>query len=74
MKIFHNWHTQEEGDARSWSALEFLHYATHGDDGPQVSGPVPRNHATGGPRKYLNVEMRCARTFPGQRIEMTNTS
>ena len=31
-KIFHNWHTQEKGDARSWSAPEFLHYATHGED------------------------------------------
>jgi arylsulfatase A-like enzyme len=26
-KIFHNWHTKEKGDARSWSAPEFLHYA-----------------------------------------------
>src|SRR5687768_4295374 len=47
-KIFHNWHTKEKGDARSWSAPEFLHYATHGDDGPAVTGEVPKNHATGG--------------------------
>ena len=24
-KIFHNWHTAEKGDRRSWSADEFLH-------------------------------------------------
>jgi len=29
-KIFHNWHTREHGDPRSWSAPEFLHYANHG--------------------------------------------
>ena len=40
-KIFHNWHTKEHGDPRSWSAPEFLHYANHGDDVPQVSGPLP---------------------------------
>jgi iduronate 2-sulfatase len=34
-KIFHNWHTVEKGDARSWSAPEFLHYANHGADSPQ---------------------------------------
>jgi iduronate 2-sulfatase len=34
-KIFHNWHTEEKGDARSWSAPEFLFYANHGDDSPQ---------------------------------------
>ena len=45
-KIFHNWHTQERGDPRSWSAPEFLHYANHGDDLPQVSGPLPPNLAT----------------------------
>ena len=42
-KIFHNWHTKEHGDPRSWSAPEFLHYANHGDDAPQVSGPLPPN-------------------------------
>ena len=45
-KIFHNWHTREHGDPRSWSAPEFLHYANHGDDLPQVSGPLPPNLAT----------------------------
>jgi iduronate 2-sulfatase len=45
-KIFHNWHTKEKGDARSWSAAEFLHYANHGDDLPQVAGKMPPNLAT----------------------------
>lgn len=45
-KIFHNWHTKEHGDPRAWSAPEFLHYANHGDDTPQVSGPLPPNLAT----------------------------
>ena len=44
-KIFHNWHTQEKGDRRSWSAPEFLHYANHGDDKPIVSGAAPPNLA-----------------------------
>lgn len=51
-KIFHNWHTKERGDPRSWSAPEFLHYANHGDDLPQVEGPMPPNLATGGGRNY----------------------
>jgi iduronate 2-sulfatase len=42
-KIFHNWHTEEKGDRRSWSADEFLHYANHGDDTPQVDGEPPAN-------------------------------
>ncbi|MDQ3623093.1 MAG: sulfatase, partial [Verrucomicrobiota bacterium] len=45
-KIFHNWHTAERGDRRSWSAPEFLHYANHGDDLPQVKGTVPPNEST----------------------------
>jgi len=44
-KLFHNWHTKEKGDPRSWSAPEFLHYANHGDDVPQIEGPLPENHA-----------------------------
>jgi iduronate 2-sulfatase len=44
-KIFHNWHTREKGDARSWSAPEFLHYANHNDDTPQVTGTPPPNVA-----------------------------
>lgn len=56
-KIFHNWHTKVPGDPRSWSAPEFLHYANHGDDTPQVSGPLPENHAklATGLRKYGSV-------------------
>ena len=45
-KIFHNWHTKVQGDPRSWSAPEFLHFANHGDDVAQVTGPLPKNHAT----------------------------
>ncbi len=44
-KIFHNWHTEVHGDPRSWSAPEFLHYANHGDDVAQVTGPLPPNLA-----------------------------
>ncbi|QOV90807.1 sulfatase [Humisphaera borealis] len=44
-KIFHNWHTKEKGDARSWSAPEFLFYANHGDDKPQVKGELPPDTA-----------------------------
>ena len=65
-KIFHNWHTQEKGDARSWSAPEYLHYATHGEDAPQVKGVVARNHASGGPRKYQSVFMCEARDVPDE--------
>jgi iduronate 2-sulfatase len=45
-KIFHNWHTAVKGDRRSWSADEFLHYANHGDDTPQISGELPPNLTT----------------------------
>ncbi|MBL9211132.1 MAG: sulfatase [Opitutaceae bacterium] len=65
-KIFHNWHTQEKGDARSWSAPEFLHYATHGEDGPQVSGPLPKNHASGGGRNYTSVPLTECRDVPDE--------
>lgn len=56
-KIFHNWHTKEKGDRRSWSADEFLHYATHGDDLPQVRGELPENHATKYARDYGNAPL-----------------
>lgn len=56
-KIFHNWHTKEKGDARSWSAPEFLHYANHGNDKPQVEGgQVPPDLAKtllGGYEKHI---------------------
>lgn len=45
-KIFHNWHTVVQGDPQSWSESEFLHYANHGDDVAQVTGPLPPNLAT----------------------------
>lgn len=54
-KIFHNWHTKDHGDARSWSAPEFLHYASHGDDKPQVQGELPPNLATLNIRAYNNT-------------------
>jgi iduronate 2-sulfatase len=60
-KIFHNWHTKEKGDRRSWSADEFLHYATHGDDAPEVKGERPRNLALAIGRDYGKVPLceRC---------------
>jgi len=45
-KIFHNWHTEVKGDPRSWSDPEFLHYANHNEDKPQVTGEVPSDLAT----------------------------
>lgn len=58
-KLFHNWHTKEKGDPRSWSAPEFLHYANHGDDTAQISGPLLENHAKvgAGLREYGSVAM-----------------
>lgn len=44
-KIFHNWHTAVKGDPCSWSSPEFLHYANHGEDAAQVTGPLPPNLA-----------------------------
>ena len=58
-KIFHNWHTKEHGDPRSWSAPEFLHYANHGDDKPQVSGPLPPNLATTTTGRIYNATTLC---------------
>lgn len=47
-KIFHNWRQDDwQGDPVSWSEPEFLHYATHGADQPEVEGEVPRNLASG---------------------------
>ncbi len=47
-KIFHNWRQDEwRGDRVSWSQPEFLHYATHGNDLPVVSGELPPNLASG---------------------------
>ena len=63
-KIFHNWHTKEHGDPRSWSAPEFLHYANHGDDLPQISGDLPPNLTTLTPLKYGNTVMCECRDVP----------
>jgi iduronate 2-sulfatase len=65
-KIFHNWHTKEKGDRRSWSADEFLHYATHGDDLPQVKGELPPNLALPIGRDYGRVPMCERRDVPDE--------
>jgi iduronate 2-sulfatase len=65
-KIFHNWHTAEKGDARSWSAPEFLHYATHGEDDAKVAGPLPTNHASPSPRSYTSVPLWECRDVPDE--------
>lgn len=65
-KIFHNWHTKEKGDARSWSAPEFLHYANHGDDAAIVTGDLPPNLASPSPRKYTNVPLYECRDVPDE--------
>jgi iduronate 2-sulfatase len=63
-KIFHNWHTVVRGDPRSWSAPEFLHYANHGDDTPQVIGTLPPNLTTNAARSYGKVPLCECRDVP----------
>jgi len=65
-KIFHNWHTKEHGDPRSWSAPEFLHYANHGDDKPEVSGALPPNLATLCSWNYGNTTICECRDVPDE--------
>ncbi len=67
-KIFHNWHTKEHGDPRSWSAPEFLHYANHGDDVPQVTGALPPNLSTlsSDLRQYGKVPLCECRDVPDE--------
>lgn len=65
-KIFHNWHTKEKGDRRSWSSDEFLHYHNHGADLPEVKGELPPNHATLTPVMYGDVPMCEARYVPDE--------
>ena len=66
-KIFHNWHTKEKGDRRSWSADEFLHYESHGHDAPQVSGELPPNLATTTTgRSYTDVPLVECRDVPDE--------
>jgi len=64
-KIFHNWHTKEKGDRRSWSADEFLHYATHGDDEPLGASPPP-NLALDIGRLYGKVPVCERRDVPDE--------
>jgi len=63
-KIFHNWHTKEKGDRRSWSADEFLFYANHGDDKPLVDEPLPKNQALA--PKCERVDVKDEAYFDGR--------
>lgn len=66
-KIFHNWHTQEKGDRRSWSADEFLHYESHGHDAPKIDGELPPNLATTTTgRTYTDVPLVECRDVPDE--------
>lgn len=66
-KIFHNWHTEAKGDRRSWSAEEFLHYANHGNDTPQVTGDLPPNQITEPSlRNYGDVPLCECRDVPDE--------
>lgn len=65
-KIFHNWHTNPKGDRRSWSADEFLHYAEHGADNPQVKGDPPPNLALPIGRNYGSVPLCERRAVPDE--------
>lgn len=65
-KIFHNWHTKEKGDPRSWSAPEFLHYANHGDDDAQVIGKLPPNLAKHSSRNYGKIGINDCRDVPDE--------
>lgn len=47
-KIYHNWRQDEwKGDRDSWSVPSVLHYNRHGNDTPQIEGPIPPNLASG---------------------------
>ena len=65
-KIFHNWHTATHGDPGSWSTPEFLHFANHGDDTPQVAGETPPNLATECNWKYGNTTITECRDVPDE--------
>jgi iduronate 2-sulfatase len=66
-KIFHNWHTKEKGDRRSWSADEFLYYENHGNDTPRVQGELPPNHAkVRGGRGYAANGLTECRDVPDE--------
>lgn len=65
-KIFHNWHTKEKGDRRSWSADEFLHYANHGDDLPEMKGELPPNLSQANLRNYGKTALSECRDVPDE--------
>ena len=65
-KIFHNWHTAEKGDRRSWSADEFLYYANHGDDKPLITGELPPNLTTLSSRVYGATTICECRDVPDE--------
>ncbi len=44
-KIFHNWRQDIHGDPDSWDVPAVMHFANHGDDKPQIEGPLPENLA-----------------------------
>ncbi len=47
-KIFHNWRQDAyKGDPDSWSVPSVLHYNSHANDKPQISGDLPPNLASG---------------------------
>lgn len=47
-KIFHNWRQDKwKGDRASWSVPSVLHYNSHSNDKPLVTGPIPPNSASG---------------------------
>ena len=46
-KIFHNWRQDDyKGDPASWSVPSVLHYNSHANDKPLVTGPVPPDVST----------------------------
>ena len=38
-KLFHNWRQEIEGDPKSWSVPQLMHFARHGDDKPVSPDP-----------------------------------
>ena len=38
-KLFHNWRQEIEGDPKSWSVPQVMHFARHGDDKPVSPDP-----------------------------------
>ncbi|MCA9067043.1 MAG: sulfatase-like hydrolase/transferase, partial [Planctomycetaceae bacterium] len=44
-KIFHNWIHKVQGDPQSWSVPAVMHFASHGQDKPKVTGELPASSA-----------------------------